>query len=443
MNKLIYLSMAIIPILINGMSPESDSVQDKIFEIQLQYDSLDNSYYAILDMGNKVQQQNFKFLIDTGSENTFVQVKNCHTCLEKNKQKQIRECEQSNCQENQTSRINYGIGKIDVYETIDYLVFQDLQNGETFTLDVVMSHVTEVSKELMNKQLNGLIALQFKQDPSDNQDKNPFIFRFKKEGKIDDELVFSINFRKQDAALILGGVKTDLIPQNQTIQYVSKDDQNWVINLSNFEVGNSSILDQIQQPNPTNQTNLVEPDQKSISEKEDQFKAVIDSGSNIIALNQNQIENFKDILQNQYNITCMVQAFTQLNYSQLKCKNPDGRIDQYPPLRLTFIDQNGEDFVITIPPKNYVEEKVVDQSQTLSIISFLKNNIPNQIILGYPFLQNKYIVFDQRNKQIGFVQLEPLDYQMCSTQVMKYILVGLLIMYIGYSAARSIIKKIF
>ncbi|KAL4489445.1 hypothetical protein ABPG72_002741 [Tetrahymena utriculariae] len=406
-------------------------------------------------MGKKVQEQNFKFLIDTGSQTSWVQAKNCTSCLERNKNKVTRSCEHDTCSNYAGQHgIPYGIGWVKYFEVYDYFVFEDLQQGGTLTLKVYMGHVTEVSKELQQKTLNGLLGLQ----PKSNS-KNPFILQFKNIGKIDNDQVFSINFRKQDSSLIIGGIKQNLIPQNKTIQYIPMEDGDlqWKISLQDFKIGNFSILNETQKLNPKIPTNLEEPEQNNNIEKEDQLKAQIDSGTNSIVLEQNLIEYFSEVLNStKYNITCLLQVMNQTNYSQLKCKNPDGRIDNFPPLSFTFIDQNDQELVITIPPKQYVEDKIVDGYQYLTIINFLNKNknidldkqslsriLSNELILGQPFLQNLYVVFDKEKQSIGFVQLDPQDYQICQTQIIIYILVGFTIMSIGYSAAKSIIKKIF
>ncbi|EAS02297.2 eukaryotic aspartyl protease (macronuclear) [Tetrahymena thermophila SB210] len=451
-NNLIYLSLVVLPLLAYGQNSESNQ-NEKIFEIQLHHDSIENLFYVHTSMGKEVQESNFKFLVDTGSKKTWVQNEKCKKCVERNNKKITRKCEEDICKNKDIlDEIKYGTGQVTYYDTYDYLVLDDLQNTGTLTLKVDMGHVVDISDDLLEMTYNGLIGLEYEQYENYI---NPFVYQFKQQNKIDNDQVFSINFRKHDASLILGGIKQSLIPQNKTdIQYISIDTdlKKWQIQLQDFKVGNYSILNENQRLNSKIPAILEEIEQKNIIEKEDQFKANIDSGTNYIVLDQNLNEKVRDVLINNYNFQCKLECGIQSKFCQLKCKNPDGRVDNFPPLSFTFIDQNNQELVISIPPKQYVEEKIVKNHQNLMLINFLtqnntkegdKNNIPNELILGYPFLQNQYVIFDINHNQIGFVQLDPLDYQICQTKVILYILIGFMIMSIGYSAAKSIIKKIF
>jgi len=171
--------------------------------------------------------------------------------------------------------------------------------------------------------------------------------------------------------LIINGIDPSYYSGNFTYIPLANGSNSWSVNLNNAYLGNVSLYTSV-------------------------GTALIDSGSSLIIVPSSDFGALSDALQYQLNYYCFIDSVSGL----LKCECPDGDVNNFPPLNLTF-----DNYSFSLPPAYYV-------SQEQNVCTVLIDGAPNitMWVLGNVFMRYYYTLFDGDNQRIGFALASPMGY---------------------------------
>ena len=337
---------------------------DPLHQTYLPLENYQNlAYIGELSIGNP--PQNFKMLFDTGSEYIWVP----DISLSDNNFVNRFNCSKSDsCYPNQNTRVNiaYGAGSVNGYLAFDHISINP--NISVLNQTFILSYNIVDMKNFIADGICGL-GLSSKY-PS-------LLDNLKSQGIIENQF-FSLYLDNNPEAyadsfseLIINGIDSSYY-KGSFMYLPLSNNHSWSINLENVELNGNNI-----------------PITAST--------ALIDSGSSLIIVPQSDFHQIESTLQNQFNFYCFVDSISNL----LKCECPNGDINNFPALNLTF-----QNYSLSLPPSYYI-------TQDQNVCTLLIDGVPNikMWVLGDVFLRYYYTIFDAENKQIGFALANSVRYQ--------------------------------
>lgn len=336
-------------------------------------------YLATVAFGS--QAKSFSLLIDTGSADIYIPSSSNEFCLDFNKELSqysdqifpLYDCGSSEtCVEtNQTIVLAYDDGVV-----VTRVVWDEVAIGS----DLKVNNQSFLLAENMegNFDCAGIWGLGY---PNLAQNQNPgIIANLLKAGEIDHYMfgLFLTSNSSDGSKLIIGGVDDSLIRDPDDIAYFPFiEDISYSISLNSF------ILD-----------GTFELDMGIVT------TALPDSGNSEITFPSKVIDQIKDYLNNQKNMSCsfVIEEGAE-DYSMLVCE-VNLYSGKFPNISIGF---NGT--FIELEPEDYIEDCLIfDNLTSLCETNLERSLIDYEIILGDAFLQSFYSIFDLENNRLGLTR---------------------------------------
>ena len=336
-------------------------------------------YLATVAFGS--QAQSFSLLIDTGSADIYIPSASNEFCLELNQELSefsvstypLYDCGSSEtCVEtNQTIVLSYDDGVV-----VTRVVWDEVAIGS----DLKVNNQSFLLAESMegNFDCAGIWGLGY---PNLAQNRNPgIIANLLEAGEIEHYMfgLFLTSNESDGSRLIIGGVDDSLIKDPDDIGYFPFiEDISYSISINSF------FLD-----------GTFELDMGSVT------TALPDSGNSEITFPSQVIDQIKDYLNNQKNMSCsfIVEEGAE-DYAMLVCE-VSLYSGKFPNISIGF---NGT--VIELEPEDYIEDCLMFDNLTCLCETNLESSlIDSEILLGDAFLQSFYSIFDLENNRLGLTR---------------------------------------
>ncbi len=139
-------------------------------------------------------------------------------------------------------------------------------------------------------------------------------------------------------------------------------------------------------------------------------RTIIDSASSFLLLPVNMAQSLSDEVKGTANSLNLIQRFPEgffrterSNSTKLVQFANLAQINQFPTLEITFVGSDGSQKNLEIPPDKYF--KIMEKELPL-LRTFAVRETAQEVVLGQPFLESHYTVFDRKNARIGFANID-------------------------------------
>ena len=264
--------------------------------------------------------------------------------------------------------------------------------------------LVELSPGLQNIMADGVFGL----GPVDRDMMESVFTNQKAQGVIDKEqfaFYLSTDEKKTPSELVIGGFNSEIVGgENVKWHKIAEDDPHWSVKIDGISIDGK----QVRLEGPKTKLYEVKKLQKLVGEKRDTSNlAVIDSGTSMIILFKNEITAYIKAA-SERNIKCGLLA----EFNVILCEKTTQPKEE----QLSAKDQPNMEFIID--GKTYKldseyfagmcitdEEKNGDVKTSCAQMLKYGGDQVNIRILGMPFMQGYYCIFDRSEKQVAFVDI--------------------------------------
>ncbi len=147
------------------------------------------------------------------------------------------------------------------------------------------------------------------------------------------------------------------------------------------------------------------------TQQSDFYLTVVDSGTSLLYLTQSMVNAIATYYQGKPATSQIPTSFWNLNPKKAETITP-AQFSTLDNLQITFPSPNGGTFTVTLTPDTYIinanTAAAPEYVSGMTVAAAPTNTMPGIVLLGQPFLQNVYAVFNQTTQQLGFAPNQAL-----------------------------------